>query len=237
MANFGAAELGNKKWAERSFFELLNEEKEFAKKTVDDLMQYPYAPKRNPFHPIQQVSPRRRAGWRIAAVRAGCLRVGGTESNAFASSPLVAHISLFVFACGRPVPMAVAQGYSALAVVEALARERGLHRVPVIDSNRRIVNLVTNSQVLNYLNENIDLLGSVLIKTLDACGNRFLKPVSVGRTGTQTGGRGERGEGREDDGLLVLLFPWPLVRLSTRHAFVFFRPLFSSTFFLFALAV
>ena len=71
------------------------------------------------------------------------------------------------------------QGYSALAVVEALARERGLHRVPVIDSNRRIVNLVTNSQVLKYLNDNIDLLGSVLIKTLDACGNRFLKPVSV----------------------------------------------------------
>ena len=55
VANFGAAELGNKKWEERSFFELLNEEKEFAQKTVDDLMQYPYAPKRNPFHPIQQV--------------------------------------------------------------------------------------------------------------------------------------------------------------------------------------
>jgi len=61
VANFGAAELGNKKWEDRSFFELLNQEKEFAKKTVDDLMQYPYAPaKRNPFHPIQQVRLRTR---------------------------------------------------------------------------------------------------------------------------------------------------------------------------------
>ena len=101
------------------------------------------------------------------------------------------------------------QGYSALAVVEALARERGLHRVPVIDSNRRIVNLVTNSQVLKYLNDNIDLLGSVLIKTLDACGNRFLKPVSV---------QPQRDRG-ESNGLLPVGF-----RLTALLSFVFACP-------------
>jgi CBS-domain-containing membrane protein len=45
-------------------------------------------------------------------------------------------------------------GYSALAVVETLAREKGVARVPVVDRERHILNLVTNSGVLAFLNQN-----------------------------------------------------------------------------------
>jgi len=108
-------------------------------------------------------------------------------------------------------------GYSAFSVVEALAREPGLHRVPVIDSSRRIVNLVTNSQVLKFLSDNIDVLGPILIKPLEGCGNRFLKPVSVTHS-KQTAGR-KRGQQGSHRHATTRLSPTALTRS------VFFLPL------------
>jgi CBS domain-containing protein len=73
----------------------------------------------------------------------------------------------------------VRQGYSALAVLETLARESGLHRVPVIDSKRAIYNLVTQSQVAEFLAQNIDLLGNMKDKPVALCQNFTKEVVSV----------------------------------------------------------
>jgi len=52
----------------------------------------------------------------------------------------------------HPVP----RGFSLWTAVELLAREEGLHRVPVIDSNWKLVNMITQSQLIRHLNEHID---------------------------------------------------------------------------------
>jgi CBS domain-containing protein len=50
-------------------------------------------------------------------------------------------------------------GYSLLYAIEALAKERSLHRVPVIDDERQLMNLITQSQVVRFLQQNMHLLG------------------------------------------------------------------------------
>jgi 5'-AMP-activated protein kinase regulatory gamma subunit len=50
-------------------------------------------------------------------------------------------------------------GYSLLYAIEALARERSLHRVPVVDDERKLMNLITQSQVVRFLQQNMHLLG------------------------------------------------------------------------------
>jgi 5'-AMP-activated protein kinase regulatory gamma subunit len=57
----------------------------------------------------------------------------------------------------HPVP----RGYSLFSVLEVLARERGLHRVPIIDQEYRLVHLVTQSQLVTFLNKNLNMLGDV----------------------------------------------------------------------------
>jgi len=57
----------------------------------------------------------------------------------------------------HPIP----RGYSLFAVMEVLARERGLHRVPIIDQNFRLVHLVTQSQLVTFLHKNVTMLGSI----------------------------------------------------------------------------
>jgi CBS domain-containing protein len=100
IAHFGPSNILGK---EKDFWDLVEEEKTFATKTVNDVMTYPLST-RNPFHPVRE-------------------------------------------------------GYSALAVVEALAKEESLHRVPVVDNNRQMFNLVTQSQVIDFLHKNITRLG------------------------------------------------------------------------------
>lgn len=51
------------------------------------------------------------------------------------------------------------KGFSALSVVENLARHKGLHRVPVIDDHNRMWNFVTQSQVIKWLAAHKDKLG------------------------------------------------------------------------------
>jgi len=100
IAHFGPSNILGK---EKDFWDLVEEEKNFATKTVNDVMTYPLST-RNPFHPVRE-------------------------------------------------------GYSALAVVEALAKEEKLHRVPVVDNNRQMFNLVTQSQVVDFLHKNVTSLG------------------------------------------------------------------------------
>jgi len=50
-------------------------------------------------------------------------------------------------------------GYSLFSAVEALARENGLHRIPVIDEERKLITVVTQSQIVNILLRNLDIIG------------------------------------------------------------------------------
>lgn len=50
-------------------------------------------------------------------------------------------------------------GYSLLYAMEALAKEPNLHRVVVIDDQRQILNLITQSQVVRFLSEHLTELG------------------------------------------------------------------------------
>jgi CBS domain-containing protein len=58
----------------------------------------------------------------------------------------------------------VTTGYSLLSAVELLARETGLHRVPVVDSERQLKSLLTQSQVVDFVVSNIHLLGDIRAK-------------------------------------------------------------------------
>jgi len=50
-------------------------------------------------------------------------------------------------------------GYSLFCAVEALARETGLHRIPVVDNERKLITVITQSQIVNILLRNLDILG------------------------------------------------------------------------------
>jgi len=62
----------------------------------------------------------------------------------------------------KPVP----EGYSLFYVVELLARERGLHRVPIIDRDQKLVNVVTQSQVIKYLANHMAEIGTIRNKPI-----------------------------------------------------------------------
>eukprot|EP00808_Paulinella_micropora_P021914 g26849.t1 len=68
----------------------------------------------------------------------------------------------------------VNKDYSAFSVVEALAVEPSLHRVPVVDQNRKLWNLVTQWQIVCWLNKNEKLMGDV---TKQPIGEDFKKQV------------------------------------------------------------
>ncbi|GAB5369123.1 hypothetical protein AAMO2058_001378600 [Amorphochlora amoebiformis] len=72
----------------------------------------------------------------------------------------------------------VSENYSVLSVVELLANEHNLRRVPVVDNlqNRHLVNFVTQSSILNYMVENMGSLGDVVNKPLSEC-KSFYKTV------------------------------------------------------------
>jgi hypothetical protein len=54
--------------------------------------------------------------------------------------------------------------------------------VPVVDSKRQVLNLVTQSQVVRWLAEHVDALGAINAKTIKDC-PRLFKKVSVRCTG------------------------------------------------------
>jgi len=53
----------------------------------------------------------------------------------------------------------VKKGYSLLYAMEALAKEPLLHRVPVIDDDRNLVNLITQSHLVKFLQLNLERIG------------------------------------------------------------------------------
>jgi len=67
-------------------------------------------------------------------------------------------------------------GYSLFAAVEALAREKGLHRVPIIDQDRRLFTVITQSQLIKILGLNLDIVGDVKNKPVMAT-DRYLQDV------------------------------------------------------------
>jgi len=71
----------------------------------------------------------------------------------------------------------VYENYSVMSAMELLARERGLHRVPVIDRAERIVGLISQSQLIHFILRNIELLGNKRFKTLDKSPHIFKKKV------------------------------------------------------------
>jgi len=50
-------------------------------------------------------------------------------------------------------------GYSLLHAVEILAREKGLHRIPVIDQERKLITVITQTHLVDILYKNLDILG------------------------------------------------------------------------------
>jgi CBS domain-containing protein len=73
----------------------------------------------------------------------------------------------------------VNSGYSLFAALEAMARERGLHRVPVIDENRKLITIVTQSQMVEILAKNLDIIGDKKNKTVNLTENYFEEVISV----------------------------------------------------------
>jgi CBS domain-containing protein len=59
----------------------------------------------------------------------------------------------------------VREGSSLYSVIELLAKHK-VHRVPVIDLQGRVSNLLTQSSVLSYLAAHLDKLGSVTEQTV-----------------------------------------------------------------------
>jgi len=57
-------------------------------------------------------------------------------------------------------------GYSLFYAIEAMAREKHLYRVAVIDDDRQLLNLITDSQVLAFLDQNLDKIGPLLDKPI-----------------------------------------------------------------------
>lgn len=77
-------------------------------------------------------------------------------------------------------------GFSAFAVMETLGREKGAHRVAIINNrvDRKISNLVTESQVIRWLHNSIDALGDRANKHISECldGNMIREVVNVSET-------------------------------------------------------
>ena len=58
----------------------------------------------------------------------------------------------------RPQPFPTFRGFSTFSAVEQMAR-LGPHRLAVLDRERRVVGLLTQSMVISLLDQNIDRLG------------------------------------------------------------------------------
>jgi len=75
----------------------------------------------------------------------------------------------------------VIRGYSLFYAIEALAREPALHRVPILDESQRLVGLITQSQVIQFLFKNLGMLGEKKNKPLSAMTSTYSKEVfSIG---------------------------------------------------------
>jgi CBS domain-containing protein len=70
-------------------------------------------------------------------------------------------------------------GYSLFSAVEALAREPRLHRVPVIDAERNMKSVLSQSQVVEFVHENINLIGNLKDKKVGTMKNVYKDVKSI----------------------------------------------------------
>jgi len=73
----------------------------------------------------------------------------------------------------------ISKGYSLFSVLEILSRERGLHRLAVVDEEFNLVNLITESQVIRYLQTNMKELGSIKDKPVSELNHSKEKVITV----------------------------------------------------------
>jgi len=75
----------------------------------------------------------------------------------------------------------ITKGYSLFAVMELLAREHGLHRVPIIDNyeHRRLIGMITQSHLVKFLFDNLELMGEKKNKPLNLVPEIFKEVASV----------------------------------------------------------
>jgi len=76
----------------------------------------------------------------------------------------------------------VKTGYSLFHVVECLAREHDLHRVPIVDNDRQLMNLITQSQIAKYLYGNMGKIGPKMNKPLRLVRDAIKDVISVAVT-------------------------------------------------------
>jgi len=60
----------------------------------------------------------------------------------------------------------VSVGYSLFSAFECMAREKSLHRIPIVDENRQLVSILTQSQLVHFAWQNIDMLGGKRMMTV-----------------------------------------------------------------------
>jgi len=73
----------------------------------------------------------------------------------------------------------VTVGYSLFSAVEAMAREPHLHRIPVIDSERNLKSVLTQSQVVEFVYENLNLIGNLRDKKVGTMKNVYKDVKSI----------------------------------------------------------
>eukprot|EP01121_Diplochlamys_sp_Union-15-3_P016620 TRINITY_DN5691_c0_g1_i2.p1 TRINITY_DN5691_c0_g1~~TRINITY_DN5691_c0_g1_i2.p1 ORF type:complete len:341 (+),score=50.05 TRINITY_DN5691_c0_g1_i2:86-1108(+) len=77
---------------------------------------------------------------------------------------------LMVYPIGKRNPFhPVHRNFSLFHAFELLARSPDLHRIPVVDDNRKLVNLITQSQMISFINANLPILGDKKNKPLSQC--------------------------------------------------------------------
>jgi len=75
----------------------------------------------------------------------------------------------------HPIPV----DYSLFSAVEALAREPSLHRVPIVDENRTLVGLISQSRLITFFKEHMQTLGNKKNKPLSLIKSLFHEVYSV----------------------------------------------------------
>lgn len=70
-----------------------------------------------------------------------------------------------------------------LSLLARFLIEKGLHRVPVVDEERQMINLITQSQFTAFLHANAAQLGAKGVKQLKDCKQFFKEIISVPENG------------------------------------------------------
>mmetsp|Transcript_39831 Transcript_39831/g.100403 ORF Transcript_39831/g.100403 Transcript_39831/m.100403 type:complete len:348 (+) Transcript_39831:112-1155(+) len=78
----------------------------------------------------------------------------------------------------------VYSGYSLFSALEILAREPGLHRVPVIDREQHLINIITQSQLVSIVEQHLEIMGTLKDLPLSHIPTVWTKVLSVKETDT-----------------------------------------------------